>query len=169
VLARDYSPLIGLSLMLFMLIATPCMATVAVTRRESGSWKWALLQFGGLTGIAYLLILPALLGLRPFEITGAAQEISSGPLAEYGGQFLALSQVLHGLTIFIGLALFTDLFLGGAGNPFTFLVKLTAVFLPCLLVHAVFPRWRIEQAVRYLWRWPALLALAGLVVTLALK
>lgn len=53
-LARDYSPLVGFSMMLFLLIATPCMATVVVTRRESGRWRWALLQFGGLTGIAYL-------------------------------------------------------------------------------------------------------------------
>jgi len=56
-LARDYSPLVGLSLMLFLLISTPCMATVAVTRRESGSWKWALLQLGGLTAVAYLISL----------------------------------------------------------------------------------------------------------------
>ncbi len=54
-LGRDYRPLVGLSMMLFLLVATPCMATLAVTRRESGSWKWALLQLGGLTSIAYLL------------------------------------------------------------------------------------------------------------------
>jgi len=57
VLARDYSPLIGLSMMLFLLIATPCMATLAVTRKESGSWRYALLQLGGLTGIAYVISL----------------------------------------------------------------------------------------------------------------
>ena len=56
-LARNYSPLVGISLILFLLIATPCMATVAVTRRESGSWKWAALQFFGLTFIAYFLSL----------------------------------------------------------------------------------------------------------------
>jgi len=56
-LARDYSPLTGISLIIFLLIATPCMATVAVTRRESGSWKWALLQFVGLTVIAYVISL----------------------------------------------------------------------------------------------------------------
>jgi ferrous iron transport protein B len=56
-LARDYSPLVGVSLILFLLIATPCMATLAVTRRESGSWRWAALQFGGLTAVAYLLSL----------------------------------------------------------------------------------------------------------------
>ena len=56
-LAADYSPLVGLSMMLFLLIAAPCMATVAVTRRESGSWKWALLQVGGLTAVAYVISL----------------------------------------------------------------------------------------------------------------
>ena len=56
-LGRDYSPVTGISLMLFLLIATPCMATIAVTRRESGSWKWALLQFFGLTAVAYVLSL----------------------------------------------------------------------------------------------------------------
>lgn len=56
-LSRDYSPLAGFCLMIFLLISTPCMATVAITKRESGSWKWAALQFGGLTGIAYVLSL----------------------------------------------------------------------------------------------------------------
>jgi len=56
-LGEDYSPLTGVSLMLFLLIATPCAATVVVTRRESGRWRWALLQFGGLTAVAYILSL----------------------------------------------------------------------------------------------------------------
>lgn len=58
-LRANYSPLVGFCIMLFMLIASPCMATVAVTRRESNSWRWALLQFGGLTAMAYLLTLLA--------------------------------------------------------------------------------------------------------------
>ena len=56
-LRAGYSPLVGFCIMLFCLIATPCMATVAVTRREAGGWRWALLQFGGLTAAAYVLTL----------------------------------------------------------------------------------------------------------------
>jgi ferrous iron transport protein B len=56
-LQRDYSPLVGISLMLFLLITAPCMATIAVTRRESGSWKWALFQLGGLSAVGYVLSL----------------------------------------------------------------------------------------------------------------
>lgn len=51
----QYSVATGVSLMLFLLIGTPCMATVAVMRKESGSWKWALLQFFGLTLLAWLV------------------------------------------------------------------------------------------------------------------
>ena len=54
-LRRHYTPLVGLCIMLFSLISAPCMATVVVTRRESGAWRWALLQFGGLTALAYAI------------------------------------------------------------------------------------------------------------------
>ena len=54
-LHANYSQLVGFCIMLFALIASPCMATVAVTRRESGSWKWAAYQFFGLTALAWIL------------------------------------------------------------------------------------------------------------------
>ncbi|MDR0966887.1 MAG: ferrous iron transport protein B [Myxococcales bacterium] len=56
-LHRDYTPLVGISLILFLLIGTPCMATIAVTKRESGRWSWALGQFFGLTALAYAMAL----------------------------------------------------------------------------------------------------------------
>ncbi len=56
-LRANYSPLVGFCIMLFMLISAPCMATIAVTKRESNSWKWALFQLGGLTIMAYVLTL----------------------------------------------------------------------------------------------------------------
>jgi ferrous iron transport protein B len=54
-LRSHYTPLIAFCIMLFCLISAPCMATIAVTRRESNSWKWALFQLGGLTTLAYIL------------------------------------------------------------------------------------------------------------------
>jgi ferrous iron transport protein B len=54
-LRANYSPLTAYCIMLFSLIATPCMATVTATRRESGKWSWAMLQFWGLTAMAYLI------------------------------------------------------------------------------------------------------------------
>jgi ferrous iron transport protein B len=41
--------------MLFCLISTPCVATVAMTKQETNSWAWAFFQFAGLTALAYLV------------------------------------------------------------------------------------------------------------------
>ncbi|MBN2375854.1 MAG: ferrous iron transport protein B [Sedimentisphaerales bacterium] len=56
-LKQTYSPLVGFCIMLFCLISAPCMATVAVTKRETNSWRWPMFQFFGLTGLAYLITL----------------------------------------------------------------------------------------------------------------
>lgn len=54
-LRMEYPALVGFCILLFALIATPCMATVAIMRRESNSWRWAFVQFGSLTLIGYAL------------------------------------------------------------------------------------------------------------------
>ena len=56
-LREDYTPLQGFCVMLFCLITAPCVATVAITRKESGSWKWAAFQYVGLTVLAYCVTL----------------------------------------------------------------------------------------------------------------
>lgn len=50
-----YSPLQAYCIMLFCLIAFPCVATVAVTKRESGSWLFAIFQLFSLTLLAWIL------------------------------------------------------------------------------------------------------------------
>jgi ferrous iron transport protein B len=53
----DGSPLFDLptllSLLVFFVLAMQCLPTQAVTKRETGSWKWAMLQFGYMTVLAY--------------------------------------------------------------------------------------------------------------------
>jgi NADH-quinone oxidoreductase subunit H len=122
-----------------------------------------------LSGLSYFLILPAILGIRPFDVSSAPQEISSGPMVEYGGKYLALVTIEHAFALFISIALFVNLFLAGGANHITFFAKMLVVFILSLLINAVFPRFRIEQAIRYLWKWPTLLAFIGLIITLLVK
>jgi ferrous iron transport protein B len=42
--ARAYTPLVGVSLMVFFALACQCFSTVAVVRRETNSWRWPLLM-----------------------------------------------------------------------------------------------------------------------------
>lgn len=52
-LRSNYSPLQGLCIMLFCLLTVPCIATIAVVKRESNSWLFALGQILLFTVIAY--------------------------------------------------------------------------------------------------------------------
>jgi NADH-quinone oxidoreductase subunit H len=159
-------------LLLVILSVMTHYGTISITeivRAQQGAvWSvvsWPLL----LSGIAYILILPAIIGIRPFDFVTAPQEISSGPMAEYSGQFLAFAKIHHALSLFIGISLFTNLFLGGAGNPLIFFLKMLVVFVLCLMVNAVLPRLRVEQAIGYLWRWPTLFAFVGLIVVMIIR
>jgi len=54
-LRNTYNPLQGFCIMLFCLISVPCISTIAVTRRETNSWGWAMFQLSGLTIMAYII------------------------------------------------------------------------------------------------------------------
>ena len=44
----------GLSVMVFYAFAMQCISTIAVVVRETKSWKWAILQTIGMSGLAYI-------------------------------------------------------------------------------------------------------------------
>jgi ferrous iron transport protein B len=45
----------GISLMIFYVFAMQCMSTLAITRRETKTWKWPIIQFVYMTSLAYLM------------------------------------------------------------------------------------------------------------------
>jgi len=62
-MANEKNPLTGepvynfatsLSLLIFYVFAMMCMSTLAVVRRETKTWKWPIIQFLFMTGLAYL-------------------------------------------------------------------------------------------------------------------
>lgn len=52
------------SLLVYYILAMQCLPTLAVTAREAGGVKWALLQLGWMSGLAYVLALVTFQGLR---------------------------------------------------------------------------------------------------------
>ena len=51
---RVFTPLVCLSLMVFFALACQCMSTLAVVRRETGSWTWPAFLFGYMTALAWI-------------------------------------------------------------------------------------------------------------------
>jgi ferrous iron transport protein B len=44
----------AMALLVFFAFAMQCLSTTAVVRRETGGWKWPLIQWGYMTGMAYV-------------------------------------------------------------------------------------------------------------------
>ena len=49
-----YTLAVGLSLLVFYALAMQCMSTLAVVKRETNTWKWPLIQFFVMGGLAYI-------------------------------------------------------------------------------------------------------------------
>jgi ferrous iron transport protein B len=48
-----YTPLVGLSLLVFFALSCQCMSTLAVVRRETKTWRWPAFMFAYMTVLAY--------------------------------------------------------------------------------------------------------------------
>ena len=55
--SKVYTLPAALSLMVFYVFAMQCMSTLAVVKRETKTWKWPIVQFIYMTGLAYLMSL----------------------------------------------------------------------------------------------------------------
>ena len=49
-----YTPLVAISLLVFFVLALQCTSTLAIAKRELASWKWPIIMWIYMTGLAYL-------------------------------------------------------------------------------------------------------------------
>ena len=159
-------PLLLIVLAMMTYYHTTSLVDLVAVQRAGG--MLGVLRFP-LSAVAAILIMPVMQGVRPFDLASAPQEVASGPMVEMGGKYLALLVIEHSLHAAVVLSLLVDLFFGGATNLGIFILKMTGIFLFGVLVNAVYPRFRVEQALRYCWRWPTWFALAGLIVAMVTK
>ena len=136
-----------------------------VDAQQGGFTNWYLFQ-NPFAAVAAFLAFVAMGMYAPFNLVGAPQEIPVGPATEYNSVFL--SMMMSGLAI-MNIAksvLFMNLFLGGAHGPVDFVVKTFLVYFWAVFVGAVFPRFRVEQSVRFLLGWPLGFGIAAVALVL---
>jgi NADH-quinone oxidoreductase subunit H len=131
-------------------------AIQAFQQTAGNNWFIIALPLGGLVGVLSLM---GMLGKKPFETYIAPAEIASGPMVEYGGKQLGMLFILHEISVFIEVSLFVHLFLGGASNIFIFLIKYFTVYTVVNLISNVNGRFKIDQVVKFFYKWPLLLAI----------
>ena len=49
-----YTPLVGLSLLVFFALACQCLSTVAVVKRETATWRWPIFLLVYMTVLAWI-------------------------------------------------------------------------------------------------------------------
>ncbi len=130
-----------------------------------------------LAAIAYDIVLQAMFGKEPFDIMIAPGEISLGPMVEFGGKHMGMLQIQHAIALFAETLFFSNIFLGGGvvtafASPLlntiaslgVLLIKQIAVLLIAIFVSTIFPRFTIDQAAKFYWKWPTIIAALGAIL-----
>ena len=154
------------------------LAVVTAIIKLEGSLRLAdyagALVVGSVSGvtafIVTLLCAQAKLGLVPFDIPEAEQEIMGGPLIEYSGAPLAAFKLTKAMMLFVLPVFLMTVFLGGFHPEGIHILwgtlKYLGILVVIVLLRNVNPRLRIDQAMRLFWGpWTAL-ALVGVVLAL---
>lgn len=144
---------------------TTDLSLIIALQQAEGPAGWGAAEMP-LLALAGLVALHASLGKQPFEIYVAPAEIATGPMVEMSGKYLGGLFVMQCFQLYTASVLYTTLFLGGGENWISFLLKIFAVlFIPMTLAF-LFPRYRTEDLVRLMWKWPVIIGLVGLAVVM---
>jgi len=132
---------------------TASVGQLAEIQQNLGVFGWNLFRMP-LGALVSFVALQGMLGKKPFDSFIAPAEIASGPMVEYGGKHLGMLFILHDLSTFIEVSLIVNLFLGGGATFVEFAIKYFIVYTLANLVSGISPRFKIDQAVVFFYKWP---------------
>ena len=141
---------------------TTSMLDIINIQQAGGFMAWGLIAHP-LLGVAALIALQGMLNEKPFEVIVAPHEIATGPMTEMGGKYLGIMFIQHLIALPLELTIYINLFLGGATNWLEYLVKLFVVWTALISVNLVFGRFRIDSAVKFMWKISLPLAALGVI------
>ncbi len=116
--------------------------------------------------IVAIFCMQAKLGLAPFEVSEAEQEIMGGVLIEYSGLPLAIFKLTKAVLLYTMPLLLIILFLGKDLSSSFIILKFIIFLVVIILIKNTNPRLRIDQALRFFWRYPVLVAAIAVVLAL---
>ncbi|QNB46014.1 NADH-quinone oxidoreductase subunit H [Thermanaerosceptrum fracticalcis] len=152
-------------------IATFSLSEIVQFQLENGALLFDYTMLPAL--LAFLVFIPGNMGVVPFDIPEAETEIVEGPILEYSGTGLALFKLMTSLKMVVVLGLAIALFFPTPLGE-NFLINLLWFFLKCLVLMVISitvvrtstGRIRMDQAFKFYLKYPTVLALISLVLTL---
>ncbi len=139
--------------------------TEIVAAQQGGILNWSLFTNPAATVAAIIAFLGMSMG-NPFSVVTAPQEIPIGPPVEYHSNYLGLLQTNRAIFNSAKLILYMNLFFGGATNLIVMIIKTFLIYMITVIIGVAFPRFRVEQSIRFFLVVPTIIGLIGLLVAL---
>lgn len=121
---------------------------------------------GFIAFIVAVFCMQAKLGLVPFDVSEADQEIMGGVLIEYSGMPLAIFKLTKSILLYTMPLFLICLFWSANISLFSLVWKYIVLLVIIILIKNTSPRVRIDQAMKFFWG--TITALAALSISLAL-
>ena len=137
--------------------------TEIVAAQQGGILNWTLFSNPLAVTAAMLGFLGSMMR-PPFDVVIAPQEIPIGPPTEYHSSYLALMQTNRAIFPIAKIVIYMNLFFGGASDWPTFFFKVFLIYLWSAFVGVVFPRFRVEQSIRWFLIWAVPLGILSIVL-----
>jgi len=137
--------------------------TEIVAAQQGGILNWTLFTNPFAVAAAMLGFLGSMMR-PPFDVVLAPQEIPIGPPTEYHSSYLALMQTNRVLFPIAKIVIYMNLFFGGAASWPVFFLKVFCIYLFSLFVGVAFPRFRVEQSIRWFLVWAVPLGVVAILL-----
>jgi NADH-quinone oxidoreductase subunit H len=131
-----------------------------VAAQQGGILNWTMITNPFAVAAAMLALLGSFMR-PPFDIVLAPQEIPIGPPTEYHSNYMVLLQSNRAIFPMAKSVLFMNLFFGGATNFGEMMLKTFLIIMWSVFVGVSFPRFRVEQSIRWFLRIPLIIGLLG--------
>jgi NADH-quinone oxidoreductase subunit H len=137
--------------------------TEIVAAQQGGISNWTLFTNPLAVTAAMLGFLGSMMR-SPFDVVLAPQEIPIGPPTEYHSAYLALMQTNRAIFPIAKIVVYMNLFFGGAASWPVFFFKVFCIYFVSLFVGVVFPRFRVEQSIRWFLVWAVPIGVAAILL-----
>jgi NADH-quinone oxidoreductase subunit H len=139
---------------------------------EAHPWLWLVNLLGLAVGMVTLL---GKLERVPFDAPEAETEIVAGSFTEYSGRYLAFFRLAIDSEAIVSSSLLAAVFLPFGMNlpvwwgALVYLAKVGSILFLLALLRTVFARLRMDQMIRFCWRYVAPLAFLQVIIDLIVK
>ncbi len=139
------------------------LSITQIVAAQQGGWQNWTVVTNWVATLAAMLAFLGMAGYSPFDIFLAPQEIPIGPPTEFHSAYLGLMQLNRALFGATKLVLFMNLFFGGATGLLELMIKTWAIYMVAIIVGVAFPRFRVDQGIRFFFKIPTLIGIMSII------